>query len=282
MRAVHFSLILAAVVLTAVCLIVPALQWASVPNATPIKWIAGIAALAVGICKIGFFPLAEWHFSQKQLIPAVLFGITGAVLMLLSVQSTNLFLADTFNQKQAVDNRHSEQRAALQKQIDQLNKSIDADLEAGYRKRALANIEKTAQLEVDKNHFQSGHQKKLTTKSGFYYQMITISLILHLTCIVSVLGVTRIGFQVVKQGAYDFDADAFEAMSPIELDDGLNDAQRDLKDRLLSGEFGQNPGIKNIVNQKVIVGGYPKVSAVFEQLIRERRMEKRGNSYTMK
>jgi hypothetical protein len=89
----YYSTVLAAAVLCALCLALPIIQWTAIEASSTVKACTGLAAFAIGICKLVFFPLGSRAASQKRTVPALLLTLAGTAALFISVTSTRELLS---------------------------------------------------------------------------------------------------------------------------------------------------------------------------------------------
>ncbi len=267
MRLTHYAITSAAVILTLVCLSLPMLEWYRIPTSPVIGCLTGAVALALGICKIGFFPVATHHLKHQSPLAGGVLLIAGVLFMLVSIQSTSQFLAYELTSRTKSDNQISEQLAEIDKTLSQLDVLIDSDIRNNYRSRADKNIIKKMKIKEEKNKISGlsiGDNDKDISVLFNKKMALIVSIILHVACILSVLCVTewRVYKKIITRtissvgGSEEISERVF-----------LNDEQQALACRIKQGEYTERPKIKALIESKSINGGFNKVKPVFDFLI---------------
>ena len=212
----YYSTVLAAAVLCALCLALPIIQWTAIEASSTVKACTGLAAFAIGICKLVFFPLGSRAASQKRTVPALLLTLAGTAALFISVTSTRELLSSI--EKNTVHTGFSSSLIyqekiktlnALNADINNTERLRELDTQNTYRERAtkqgarLDNLrtEKRAllaELETTPNTQQQAHQSIFGSAPGIGVGQYAASvsaplfaaLILHITCILALCAVT--------------------------------------------------------------------------------------------
>ncbi len=136
--------LLAGLLLSALCIALPVLQWSSLANNTLIKYTVSCAALGLGICKLTFFPLAAWHLNQKTYLPAIVLFSMASIALIMSILATASLLTQLNEQKKQQAKTESADYQmtmrsinTLDNQINNINTLITHDIANNYRTRAL-------------------------------------------------------------------------------------------------------------------------------------------------
>ncbi|GLS24764.1 hypothetical protein [Marinibactrum halimedae] len=203
-----------AVVLTLLCLALPTYQWSQLPSDLIVKWLAGAAALSLGVLKITFVPLSIQSFEQQRLLPGLCLLLAALVALTLSISATGDLLHSTMatRHQQTLANNQTFRNVqaglnGLDQQINQLHRLIESDINAGYRQRAyerqsglMALHEKRDAQVKTLNQWSSE-----TTHTATFGKPITViglngpvviqattgvAMALHLGCVLAVLAVT--------------------------------------------------------------------------------------------
>lgn len=165
----------AAAILAIISLALPTWQWASLPATTDLQWGAGLAAFALGLTKLSFFPLAWENARTGKILPAaILLSFATAALFITTLASRDLFtniievkkteleqvhiqkskqVANDKQQQQANDfvyQSKKQQLIALNGRIKTLDDLIADDSEARYATRAYAQADKIKALEIER------------------------------------------------------------------------------------------------------------------------------------
>lgn len=293
-------LLIAAVILLIVCLLVPAAHWASIPQAPEAKILTGLIALAFGICKVIFWPLA---IKQTTRLAAVVLAFAALCFTFVSINSTVAFLktqsaisAQVGLEKSREFKANQSALLLINEQIKTQQKLIDLDINNGYRTRAINSqsvlaglIEKRQQLNITK-------PIENNTTPFFYgpYTELLIAVFLHVACILSVL---LLGPWAVKNDKTSLKPKT-ETIKRLETETKptlnqttkptnnkaetmLNKEQNELAESIKAGEFGDKPSIKKLIQAKAIKGGFNKIKPVFDELIAKNKMRKTASGYEL-
>jgi len=316
---IHNGTVLAALILCGLCLSLPVYQWVSIPSGFLLQCLGGAAALALGICKLTFIPLAIENFRQKSHIPAFFLFAVAMVALAVSVSASRDLLnnATTIKQQSGAVNSLAYQNAVtelndLNGEIKTLNALLAADLAAGYRERAYLQREKLETLKMQRAAIASKAERLAQSSPAHtgatFGRNIKLSLggveaglqaatgaaiALHLACIFSVLAVTS--WKPEPQGAERFKSNEGRQENvkkmPVKKVDkpkpapaGGNDltpAQHELASRITAGEFGSKPAMRELIANKAIKGGFNKVRPVFDYLIRQNKLIETGKGFEL-
>lgn len=209
--------LIAALILTGLCLVLPVYQWYRLGDTLTLKTLAALAALAIGICKITFIPIAVSCVDQRKYLGAACLFIVGVIALGISISATKeLFNNSVKNHSAAAAVSSIEYQTGLTElkelnnEIDVLQKLLDDDQKDDIRKRAYAQRENLDKLRnkraivVDKlkvlssapqNTASHNQTKNLTLTIG--KKSVTLSapasaaITLHLACIFSLLAITH-------------------------------------------------------------------------------------------
>lgn len=276
---IKWSLLFAAGVLALVCLIMPAIQWASVPHDPIFGFMAGITAVALGVAKIAFFPAATMLWQDKRYLIAGCLFIAGSVFTVISIASVSQFLSAQQSLSHKVHAGNNSEVALIDKEISHLNDLISADVANGYRKRAYEYTQRVNQLRVERKITESittNNNQLYFFKIGRITPNILISISIHVSLILSIMAwviITQNHTKCVKKNN-----NYTNSVGSSSLDQD----QLQLADRILSGEFGNKPTLKWIINNKLIKGGYNRVKPVFTYMYESGYLMKEGNQYLLK
>lgn len=212
-RSLFILTLLAALVLTLLTLGFPVLLWASFSQSVLGVWVLGAAALAVGLCKIAFFPIAQQLYSIGKKTLAVFVFMFGGASLVLSINATNGYLENitqtNITQKLNNDFEVGQLKTeinGLNLQIENLNKIITEAQKNNYRTQALnAQNElsiinellntKTQQYKTAVNSHTSATSANKNNSKGFglpisengFKSPWIISVSLHLGCVLTVM-----------------------------------------------------------------------------------------------
>lgn len=300
----------AAIALTVITLTLPLLHWASIPTQPLYQWLAGAAILSLGVCKLTFYPLGLKLWSQRQWLPAFCLLSFATVALCLSIAASRDWLTEQQAQHQQQRQQHhlannqqaQQQQTALtgiNQEITQLLKLIEADTQAGYRKRAIQQQEKLQALKAERaqlsaqpmtaidNPLNSELGRGLTILNWRLDAALISALALHVGCVLSVLAVTTwkpdidkglAGLEKGLDGLNPLNARNDGGLSFDECD--LTDDQQALAKRILNGEFGQQFSLKrDLIEAKALRGGHPKIKPVIDFLLSAQRIERRDNQF---
>ena len=322
-KTIYGSTLAAAILLTLLCLALPSYQWASLSGSALLKGLAGAGALALGICKITFFPIAIDKWLARRRLLALVFFLTASIALFFSVSATSQLIAESatatqngqaassFAHRQAVNNVND-----LNNAIAALTDNIERDVTAGYRQRAIdqqgelvqlmqrrdAAIESVNNLaHAAPNGTGSTFLKNLTIGQGELSLSISgatgAAIALHLGCVLSILALSQAAAPVnasapqktaeprpakeKNKGRKEQQLDAFRSGAVVIDAEKFNDEQRALYNAIKKGDYGQQPVMRNIINDTVITGGHKKVSPVFECLVQDNVLQKVGRNYKL-
>lgn len=305
------SMYLAAALLVSVCLAIPTAQWALIPTQWWGQLFAGAAALAIGICKLGFFPLALNHFSNNHRFIGSCFLITGMLFLVISINATFSLLNNEVLNRAANQNQQSlgfknqqHQLTDLNQEITTLNHLMASDAQGGYRGRALKQTQHLQQLKQQRQQLikainqqaTNTHASEFLQASGMNSAMI-VAISLHLACVLAVLACgqwhpssqkpkttkpkpkpkPKPKSQATKKSIKQTASDA----APLNAQTSLNTEQMNLAKAIKSGEYGNTPGLKKIIQLNVIKGGNPKVKPVFDWLEENHIIRKNGQTFEL-
>ncbi len=307
MNRLLFALTLfSALVLSGLTLTLPVLQWANTGIDNYTKLFLGAAALAVGICKICFFPIAENLLQHQRKILGCAVWLFGAVAMLISIYSTGEFLTTVTQQKTAEiinGNEHVNQLRTELKHLNQqsanLTELINNAVKNNYRSQALNAQNKLelinqqintkgAELSVLlKQHTNTQHSQNNTglsigvngTEHGFKSPLF-IAIALHTAVVLCVLIISS--WQPIKphvkqqstqlKTVHHDDSKTQESTTVINAqlnfkNTELDPDQQKLCIRIIAGEFGNEFKMKDtFIIPKVLTGGHKRIKPVFDFL----------------
>ncbi|BFM20482.1 hypothetical protein [Gilvimarinus japonicus] len=200
--------------------------------------------------------------------------------------------------------------------IGLLNDAMRRDIEAGYRARAIEQQEKLAGLMAQrsvaiaevKNLSQarpSGTQSTFlqnlslgTTKNSIQLSGATgAAIALHLGCVLSILALsqrrapqpppqseintTQRSRADKKRRKKEEQIEMWAAAPKTPTLAELTIDQRHLYQAIKNGDHGATPVLRNIINDRVIKGGHKRVSPVFERLVQDGILERKGRAYIL-
>lgn len=152
------SIFAAAVLLSVISLALPAAQWAAIPSASWAKWLAGGTAVALGVCKLGFLPLAWHHLANRNLVPGLCLGLFALMFLAINVDATADWLNANSSTRNQLTQTGSDNHQRLTQQLNDLNQTINtvngllaADLQNDYRERAYQQQTQLAELRKERN-----------------------------------------------------------------------------------------------------------------------------------
>ncbi|WKD51093.1 hypothetical protein [Microbulbifer spongiae] len=131
--------------------------WIAIPSTTGSQVVAGLAAVALELCKFSFAPLGLWLRSHGQLSGHVLLALW-PLLVVISIVATVGFLATHNEEQQQRSTQGSleyqalkQQLNSIKEQINSLNDLIATDAANGYRQRAIDTTVQLRALEAQRS-----------------------------------------------------------------------------------------------------------------------------------
>ncbi|WHI46789.1 hypothetical protein [Microbulbifer sp. VAAF005] len=277
--------------------------------------VAGLTATALELCKFSFAPLGLWLRSKGRPIGNVLLTLW-PFLVLISIAATVGFLESHTAEQKQLNTRNSleyqtmqQQLSSLEQQINNLNGIIATDAANNYRKRAIKTAEQLENLEQRRSEAiaqlkaiqGSGSDSAQAAFSGLALlthtdpQKLQYSAFLALAVITDLVGlVALLAFNSALTVVSD-DADKPETStedqqsdpndceisteSATACDNGLNEMQKSLAERIAAGEFGPKPVLRNI--NREVKGGNNVVQPVFEYLEKQGVLERAGRGFAL-
>lgn len=311
-KPIFLSTTAAAVILCTLCLALPVYQWATLPDDLALKALAAIAALALGICKLTFYPLAYDNLKIKRHLPAFCLFVVATVALLFSISASRDLLENITSTKHQAENVNSlaykstlKQLNDIEQNIETLSALINKDLEGNYRLRAYDKQKELKSLRAEKvetlKRLESIAVAVSPSAGGAFGKNISISLAgknfalkastgaalsLHLACIVAVLAVTswlptNTQQTSVKTEPKPNKTKEMATPKPEPKKENLDSDQLNLAKRIIAGEFGNKLVLRKLIQEKPISGGFKKIKPVFSYLIEGNHLMQSGRSYEL-
>lgn len=313
MKLWNLAIFIAALLLSLISLALPAAQWASIPANPWAQIIAATTAIALGVCKLGFFPLAWEHLTRKSWLPGFSFAAFAVTFLIINVDAT----ADLLDSEVSKRNQYTHSETVQQKRfnsalieietsIKTVNALMQTDLETGYRHRAYKQLGRLDDLR--KQHAELRKAELLATQTAIASPVVDfgvslkalpgggsealisgsllVALCVHLGCVLAILACC--GWSIPSEGL----PRAKPALTVTEnrplierektvLQHELNNEQKRLSKEICSGLHGQQPGVKALVLNKAIPGGHRAIKQVFDFLVNSGDLRKEGQRFQL-
>lgn len=307
-----YSLYFSTLLLCAVTLASTVLFWSSMPTDTLGKVIAGVTATALEACKYSFFPAGIYYLRKRNVGGAGLLLI-GILLLVVSVSATTAFLETSYHQQQTDAQQNSvehqtkkQQLNSLQQQIDTLNNLIAADAQADRRTRALEYTKQVKELEEKRDTTLAGFQNiKESPQGGAQSLFSVLAMPLHsspdavrqgafiglalivdvsaIACLLSLTGLPAKAAPTEPQKAPQNPKSmpVLIAGRPQQLTEPpptqLNDSDHALAARIVAGEFGEQPKVRDVM--VLAKARHPEVKKVFDLLLDSNQLKREGKKF---
>lgn len=308
----------AAVILCALCLVLPSYQWYSIPDTTLVKWLAGLTAFALCICKLTFIPLA-WDIKAVNKTGAACLFFAAIISLAVSVSATrDLLNQQTINaiNNETVNslafNNAQEKLNGLNTEITLATQSLSREIATGCRdhcqkertqldalkqQRNKASGELESLLKTAPNSTGATFGKNLTIGTSEHSVTLqaatSVALSLHLTCILSVLCCgawqpektgTTLAENVKAAGRNRPKPKSETKPKPPQANGSANeltDAQTHLAKELEAGQHGDEFALRELIENKAMRGGYKKIKPVIDHLESTGKIRRQGNRYQL-
>ena len=200
--------------------------------------------------------------------------------------------------------------------ITLLNDAMRRDIEAGYRARAIEQQQKLADLmaqhdaaiaqvknlsQASPSGTQSTFLQNLSIGTGKNPVQLSgatgAAIAIHLGCVLSILALSQRrapqpptqtqnnagqrSRQNKKRHKKEEQIEMWAAAPKTPALDELSNDQQHLYHAIKKGDHGATPVLRNIINQRVIKGGHKRVSPVFERLVQDGILERKGRAYIL-
>lgn len=188
---------LAAVILSAIAIALPVMQWASIPTDQYSQYIYGLAALALGLCKLAFFPKSATLLKEKRYIASSLLAAFAIALLYISIESSSQFLRQHTELQTKKTDTNTLAIDELNTEIANINALLAKDSQSKWIK--VRDKVKEHQLRLDKLKTERDTLlAEATTTTAFFAGIITkyisaeylIAICIHLGGILAILCVT--------------------------------------------------------------------------------------------
>lgn len=301
--------------LCAVTLSCSVLFWTSMPTDVFGKALAGVTATALEACKFSFFPAGLYYLRHRNLGGLVLL-VMGVVLLIISVCATAGFFENAYNEQTKSNQQKSvswqtkkQQLDSLQQQIDTLNNMIAADAANAYRQRAYDNAKQVNILEAQRNatlhelqtmsDSPQGNAQSLFSVVGkaLHYQpesvrqgaFIGLALIIDICGISALLALAGLRTDNGKENASAESKNAVssatakaqkptsKASTEKQQPATLSAEEKIIAQRILSGEFGQPPSVRDIITGAKVA--HATVNKIMQYLVEQKQVTREGKRY---
>lgn len=299
-----------ALMLCLVSLACSILLWVSIPTDLFGKALAGITATALEVCKFAFFPAGLFIFTRNRL-GGIALWILGSLLLGISVAATIGFLENAHNQQSQSQQQQSiawqtkqQQLESLETQINNLNQMIAVDSANGYRQRGYDNAHQVEKLEQVRSQLladvrnlensASGSAGSLFSVMGMALRVSSVearqlaftglAIILDVCAVAALLTLAALRLENPPQNTRTATETPAKASTPkkpaannVFTQQQLSPNEQALARRILAGEFGQPPSVRQIVTQAK--GGHATVKKIMEHLLQTDQVRREGKRY---
>ena len=149
----RLALQIAAVILTCVSIVFTVLLWSQLPETLFLKTAAGLAGLALELCKFSLLPLAFFFLTNRETAKGCLLLTIGSALFIVSIGASVTFLetGDQARQQQSV---MWQQRQTALRQLEEniriAQASASRDIAGNYRQRGLETLQQISQWQTER------------------------------------------------------------------------------------------------------------------------------------
>ena len=187
----------AAAILSVIALALPVLQWAIIPTDTASQWLYGAAALALGLCKLAFFPKSAELYKDAQYFGSLILAVFAGILLYISIESSAQFLAQHTQSKYTQAQAGAQAVEELNAEISGLQALIAKDTQSKYhniRARITDHQARIDKLKADRKSLEDTAITATTFFGGLLTSFIKaeylIAICIHLGGILAILCVT--------------------------------------------------------------------------------------------
>lgn len=305
MNLTRLTLITSAILLCGTSLFYSVGFWVSIPSSIESKWFAGATAVAAELCKFAFFPIAAGLVKTSVSKGATVYCLA-TLLLLLSIVATVAFLETGSIEKIEKQQEESttyqftiETIKSLDQEIETLNGLIRKDMENGFRQRAFTQRPKLNELREEKlqaqrylenmpgvpstgvhslfdNWANKLDKSVISVRQGFYLAVAVLIDVLGIACLL-LLASNKITTVPVNAKTETETPN----INPTKAKRTTNNKQKYeyIKERIASGEHGDNPALRNVKADEKI--GYPAAKRIFDALVSENKLRFDGNQYEL-
>lgn len=306
MKLINLSTVAAAVVLSFLCLALPAYHWSSIPSSISLQILSGAAAVAIGVCKLTFIPLSVDCFTRRQFIPSTLLFTVALVALFISIVSSSALLNTLTSKRLETENASSfayknalTALSNVNNEINNLNALVKTDASGNYRGRAYeqqANSknlnERREKLVINAERLATAAYASTDQTFGVPFSLsvggysinvrasTVTSISLHILCVFAVLAVTawKPEKRLINVESEHRELEKPENVEPVNT---LDEDQRKLANDIATGTFGENPVMRKIIKDGGIKGGFKRVSPVFIYLENTGVLKKDGARFKL-